>query len=67
VNIEAPCSVAVRQSGVPGEMSSQSIVPVTAVGTVATSPTTSASHHAFAAFSSDTPSAERTPRIAASV
>jgi hypothetical protein len=35
--------------------------------TVTTSPTTSASHQPFVAFPSDTPSAEATARMAASV
>ena len=38
------CEVAVRQSGVPHSIESQSISPVSAVGTVKINPTTSASH-----------------------
>ena len=57
-SIAVRCAVAVRQSGVPREMSSQSANPASAVETVTISPATSASHQTVAVFSSLTPSLE---------
>jgi hypothetical protein len=60
-------SVAVRHSGVPRLMSSQSRSPVSAVGPVTIRPAISASHHAAARFSSLTPSLEKTANAVAPV
>jgi hypothetical protein len=59
--------VAVRQSGVPQVMPSQSTKPVTAVAPVTISPTISASHQAVAMLASETPTALRTANAAAAV
>ena len=61
------CVVAVRQSGVPREICSQSRNPVDAVKTVVISPRMSASHHACANASSATPSLLRTAASVANV
>ena len=61
------CTVAVRQTGLPQVMESQSINPVSAVGTVTTRPTMSASHHAVAVLCSETPSTLRSPNAVATV
>src|SRR6186997_3290356 len=66
-SITARCAVAVRQSGVPDVMSSQSTKPVIAAGAVAIKPTMSASHQAVAVLCSLIPSLDTTAIAAETV
>ena len=61
------CAVAVRQSGVPRVIRSQSAKPVRAVGAVTISPTISASAQPCAASSSAIPTLLRTEATVANV
>ena len=61
------CAVAVRKSGVPRSIRSQSAKPVSAVGTVRTRPTISASAQACAAAFSAIPTLLSTAAIVANV
>jgi hypothetical protein len=67
VTIAIRCEVAVRFSGVPGEIVNQSASPARAVGTVKIKPRTSASHQPCAAPFSATPTMLAKPSTAAAV